>query len=64
MKKLYVVTDESVGPVGYYSTKEKAEAGAKEYFDTLVFYVGDEQTFEEARKYWLFMTEENMDQLR
>lgn len=62
MKKLYIVNDESVGPVGYYSSKEKAEEGAKEYFNTLDFYAGDEQTFEDALKFWLFITEENVDQ--
>jgi hypothetical protein len=62
MKIIYLVHDESSGPVGYYSTKERAEEGAKEYFNRLEFSEGDEQTFEEAWGVWLFMTEERLDQ--
>jgi hypothetical protein len=61
MKKVYIVYDESSGPVGYYSTKERAEEGAKEYFNRLEFADDDEQTFEDARKYWLFIEEEELD---
>lgn len=61
MKILYIVYDESSGPVGYYSTKEDAEKGAKEYFNRLEFADDDEQTFEEAWGNWLFMTEERLD---
>ena len=62
MKKLYIVTDKSAGPVGYYSSKEKAEEGAKKYHNLLESYAGDGQTFEQARKFWLSIEEEVMDQ--
>lgn len=62
MKLIYIVHDESIGPVGYYSTKEDAKEAARKYFDLLEFADDDEQTFEEAWGVWLFMTEERLDQ--